>query len=386
MPSDRIANTWGQFMPRSFNILNKWILPILLTVPLMGADMSSAQGEQPTSKLPWVRDAAQGRDFRELSIHPNGQDWLFEECTAELDPNGDCAVLRYNSKTKRLQRYELPEGYIYLGATFSPTGKYVVMTRVSKAMAKSEGVRDAHEQTEIVLMNADGTGLKVVSLSKGHKVGPIMSPDESRIAYWRAALRPPGSKTFSSHFNIWEVNLATGEDRLFAGPFSFFDRSGLQYLSNDMLLVGADGPQEYAQDISSYWKKYNRSSVYRIPRGVTALPPPILTEVEGANQPSSDQAGNLYFEGQRPKISLFRKSLEGTIEQWIEPYNDIARMYSAVCAPDGSYVTFIYEVKGTRPRDGKRGIGVLDTRTSEWSGLNIPPIQSSQPITVKTGH
>jgi len=268
---------------------------------------------------PLETDPAKGRDFREISVHPNGEELLFVECSRELDPTGGCYVLRYHLTTKHLDRYALPAGYFYKTASFSPRGKYVVMSRVPKHDTSEENVRQAHEQSEIVVMRADGSGLRVLPLTTGNKVAPILSQDEMRVAYWRSTLRPPGSKTFSSNFDVWEVMLETGQDKLFAGPFSFFERARLQYLSQDEVLVGAYGPKEHAQSMHEYQKKYSHSEMYRIRRNMTTLPEPILTEVEHASFPSIDNAGNLYFTGARPGISLFRKPVQGAIQQWEWP-------------------------------------------------------------------
>lgn len=359
--------------------------------------MSSAQsGLQAATQLdasPFEVDPRKGRDFREISVHPNGQELLFTECVYDpnLDPAGDCYVLRYQLTTKNLQRYALPAGYVYSTASFSPQGNYVLMSRVPKIGVSEEKVRQAYENSEIVLMKTDGTDFKVLPLAKGDKVAPIMSPDETRVAYWRSTVRPPGSKSFSSQFDMWEVNLNTGQDSLYAGPFIFFERSRLQYLSQDELLVGAWGPKEYAQSMTAYEKKYNNSSVYRIQRGMTTLPEPILTEVAHAGLPSVDKTGNLYFKGERPGLSLFRKTVQGEIEQWMWPVRYSPGEWGGgpqnlVIDPSGSYIAFTYEIKGTYSRDHKRGIGLLITHTSEWRILNIPSLHLSAPIAVKAAN
>ncbi|UVT19858.1 MAG: hypothetical protein H8K03_19070 [Nitrospira sp.] len=356
--------------------------------------MNSAQSGQTTPNhseiSPLETDPAKGRDFRDISVHPNGEELLFTECVYDpkVEPTGDCYVLRYRLATKSLYRYALPTGYVYQTASLSPHGHFIVLSRVPKIGISEDAVRQAHDQSEIVHMKVDGTGFRVVPLAKGYKVGPIMSDDETRVAYWRSTLRPPGSKTFSSHFDVWEVDLKTGQDRLFAGQFKFFDRSGLQYLSQDEMLVGADGPSQYAQAISKYWAKYNRSAIYRIARGMRALPEPTLTEVEGAQYPSSDRAGNLYFQGQRPGISLFRKDRHGEIQQWGWPVRygpgdwGGGGWYDLVADPGGSFIAFVYKIKGTLARDAKRRLGLLITQTSEWRDLNIPALQASQLIPV----
>ncbi len=397
MSSGKAANRWEHFVPRHFTAFNKWILPILLSVLPIGVCTSSAQGGQQavnqSDASPFEADSAKGRDFREISVHPNGQELIFTECVYDpkLDPAGDCYVLRYYLTTKNLQRYALPAGYVYSTASFSPQGNYVLMSRVPKIGVSEDKVRQAYENSEIVLMKTDGTDFKVLPLAKGDKVAPIMSPDEMRVAYWRATLRPPGSKSFSSQFDVWEVNLNTGQDSLYAGPFAFFSRNKLQYLAQGEMLVGAWGPKEYAQSMTAYEKKYNSSSVYRIQRGMTTLPEPILTEVADASTPSVDKTGNLYFKGARPGTSLFRKTVQGEIEQWgwplrYSPGESGGGWYDLVPAPNGSYIAFVYEIKGTATRDGKRGVALLMTHTSEWRILNIPPLHLSAPIAVKAAN
>lgn len=363
----------------------------------MGLAQSGQQAANQTDASPFEVDPAKGRDFREISVHPNGQELLFTECVYDpkLDPGGGCYVLRYHLTTKSLQRYALPVGYFYRTASFSPRGSYVLMSRAPKTDGSEEKVRQAHENAEIVLMKTDGTDFKVLPLAIGNKVAPIMSPDETRVAYWRSTVRPPGSKSFSSQFDVWEVNLNIGQDSLYAGPFAFFERDRLQYLSQDDMLVGAYGSitmlREHAQSMTEYEKKYNHSEMYRIQRGMTTLPEPILTEVAHAGFPSVDKTGNLYFKGQRPGISLFRKTTQGEIEQWkwplrYAPGESGGGWHDLVPAPDGSYIAFVYEIKGTATRDEKRGVGLLMTHTSEWRILNLPPLHLSIPIAVKAAN
>ena len=380
-------------MSSRFNCAQKWGLAILLSLHPMGADMSSASYEQKFGikvGAPFETEPAKGRDFREMSVHPNSEELLFVECSRQLEPTGGCYVLRYHLTTKALLRYNLPGGYFYSTAKFSPRGTYVVMSRVPKPGSSEhpEARREAYDQTEIVYMKADGTEFRALPLAQGNKVAPIMSLDEARVAYWRSTLRRPGSKTFSSNFDIWEVNLETGDDHLFAGPFSFFERANLQYLSQDELLVGATGPAGVKGAIAGeYAKKYNNSEVYRIIRGVSTLPPPILTDIKWASFPSCDGAGTLYVYGDRPASSFVRKSTQGQIEQWRIPEAvALGGLRFLIAAPNGSYITFLYQIKGSNPGEGKNGMGLLNTQTAEWSPLSIPALQSSTEITVQAAN
>ena len=60
---------------------------------------------------------------------------------------------------------------------------------------------------------------------------------------------------------------------------------------------------------------------------------------------------------------------------------EFVNIISSGVAPDGSYVVFIYSYYGKGP--SLRGVGMLDTKTSQWGTLSIPPWDSSSPIAVK---
>lgn len=327
-------------------------------------------------------DTQKGREFSCLSVHPNGEELFF----VEIDKNRlHSKVLRYNLKNGRLQHYNLQdEAYIYLEAKISPSGKYVVMTRIPRLFSDYEAkMPEALKSTEIAIMKSDGTDFKVLKLSRGFKHAPIISNDDSKVAYWRGSLRPPHSKTLAICLDIWEVDLDTGTDTLFAGPFEFFQGSQMQYLPGDgIILAKAYAARE--QGIGLKLNKYNNSNVYKISRGLTEVPDPILTEISWANYPVTDRAGNLYFQGARPYTSLFKKTPHGEIEQWKMP-GEFVYIISSCVAPDGSYVAFIYEFHGNSSYSLPflSGLGMLETKTSQWRALSIPPFNSSSPIEVK---
>jgi len=83
--------------------------------------------------------------------------------------------------------------------------------------------------------------------------------------------------------------------------------------------------------------------------------------------------------------------MQGEIEQWEWPVRYVPGEWGGgpqnlITDPNSSYIAFTYEIKGTHSRDHKRGIGLLITQTSEWRILNIPPLQSSTKIAVKTAN
>ena len=112
--------------------------------------------------------------------------------------------------------------------------------------------------------------------------------------------------------------------------------------------------------------------MYRIQRGLTTLPEPMLTAVAWASIPSVDKTGNLYFKGQRPGISAVqenraRRNRAMGMACWYSPGEWGGGPQNLIADPNGSYVAFTYEIKGTYSRDHKVGIGLLFTQTSKMA-------------------
>ena len=77
------------------------------------------------------------------------------------------------------------------------------------------------------------------------------------------------------------------------------------------------------------------------------------------------------FGGDDPASRCFRKSPEGALQQW-HVLREMADVHSLVAVSDGSYIVFIYNVRGTHPREVRRGIGWLSTQTSEVEESEYP--------------
>lgn len=363
----------------------------LIFLMVLGVNfMSLAQvntGEK-NSLIPPFMLEKNGRDFDKISVHPNNEEWLFTECSNEINKEGECYVLKFNTKTKQFIRYGLPENYLYSYASFSPKGNYIIMSRSPKHDGTEEKMRQSFDNGQIAIMRADGTDFKVIPIPNGHNLSPIMSPDETKITYWRSSSqRPPGSKSRLVDFDMREYDLITKQDALFAGPFHFFEAGNSQYISEDEILISSYGPRKYAQSMGEYQNKFNGSQVYKLKRGAVDVPDPSLVDVEHARSPSIDRAGNIYLDGQRmprPGSALFRKSLSGEVSLWTLPYLGPHGIRHLTVSPNGEYMLFVYVAEGADFYDKKNAIGQLNTLTGEWLPVNLPPVRSSMLITVKT--
>ncbi len=383
---------------REGKFVKKFIASIF-TISALSTMNSHAMSEKETSshQLSSTQelegDLSEGRDFSSLSLNADDSELMFVEGYMEQDKNDpkkevyNYGIFRLNLAKNTLRHYKLPESdkYRYTEASFSPKGNYVLMKRqpvyeYSNNLDEKENedlLRQSYEQAEIVLMNADGSNFKVIKASAGIKGRPVMNNSETKIAYVRGVLRPKRSKTFASNFDIWEIDLKDKTDKLFAGPYEFYDMGRVQYLEGDEgVLANTSGPK----NIDS--RKYNYNSIQVINRSENgALKPMVLDKIK-SSEDSSIRSGNLFFRGEDPDkgMSFFKKDREDKITKWVEPIS-----YKEKCltpTSNGGKIFFIYSMRKNEARSNKRGIGFLNTTTSKWQKLDIPKMLSSKPISV----
>ena len=108
-----------------------------------------------------------GRRFSsEISIHPNGEDWLFNEYKVIRRDDGKYVihtyVLKYNKRTKQLYRYDLPSDHPYAEPEFSHNGEYISSTQGAQERrfsyeSKKEAYNDMAPHHLIMTVGYNGT-------------------------------------------------------------------------------------------------------------------------------------------------------------------------------------------------------------------------------------
>ena len=356
------------------------------------ACLSACTSENQDDTVP-VATLAQvpGRHYSSLSVHPNSQELLFLEYRDEWP--GFFRLQRYHMGTKKLQYYQLPGNHVYRGAAFSSSGNYIVLRRAANVRDRAGDWRKACDLSEIAVMRSDGTGFRVLPLSNGLKMSPVMSHNDRHIAYWRATQRLPGSKSFAEKFDVWEVDLQTGEDKPFGGVWEFFEGGQIQYLNNDRQIifrtylptqgnVAGLTKDNAISWRSAYAKKHSYSFMYVLDRDAVKLPDPVYTGVSAARTPSLDAKQNLYFTGDNPKFSFFRMKKEEGLSQWAYPWNSLGQEQDVVAFSDGSGMAFIFNYKNEDVT--RKGIALFDVKRETWTQINIPDFAEGTPIEVKT--
>lgn len=334
----------------------------------------SANDNTPSSPL---GPNAIGRVFNHISIHPDGEHWLIDECTDRFNPPQlSCYLFLYNRTNQSYQRYDLDAGYEYADAQFSPTGKWIVAIRrkIPKSSAYEEQLRSFIE-SELVLLRTDGSEVRVLSTLKGRIKSPVMSPDESRIAYWVSGrVRPYGERTTFMNFDIHELDLTSGTVSLFAGPYRFYEAYSLQYKSPDVIVANTFGPTAFIGFMGPYSDKYGSSRIYCFERGERKFPIPAYRTIESATSPTIAKNGRTYLLGQPRKHgqSIIEADDESEGRYWLVPQWSDQGIAGLRVSPDSSYIVFTYLTTPSRSSAPKNNLGVFDLSREIWLPASIP--------------
>ncbi len=317
------------------------------------------------------------RLYNHVSIHPNGEQWLIDECTERINPpHHSCYLFIYKRSDQSYKRYDLDPAYSYTDARFSPTGKFIVAVRRKTSRDKSYEARlKEYTESELVVLRIDGSDIRVLPTPKGRVKSPVMSPDESKIAYWISGrTRPPGEKTIFMDFDIREFDLASGRDALFTGPYRFFEAHTLHYKTADILIANAYAPLAFVTSMGPYRNKYGSSSIYFFERGEHKFPVPAYSAMPSATSPSAAKDGRIYLRGS-PKESgqsLIETADEIEVRRWPVPQWSDQGILSVAVSPDATHVVFTYLTSPVGSSAPQNNLGLFDIALERWHRLNIP--------------
>ncbi|WP_281824722.1 hypothetical protein [Sphingobium sp. BS19] len=333
---------------------------------------------------PSAPTASDGRYLARISIDPEARHLLLTDCESSAPIFNGCDLLSLDLMNGRLSRYVLGKERLLEGS-YSSHGDEIMV--VVSAGARGSPSSEAGEESRIGMMHPDGSGWRLLNIPLGGISGPVLSPDRKRVAYWRGVARPPGSKTFAADHDVYEYDMTSGRETLFAGPFEFFEKTGIIYLSPDRLLLGAYGPRQFADDMTKYDQTNSRSAVYVVERGATTLPRPVLRDVTGAEFPTKDAADNTYFVGERPGIAFFRRSPGGAVTQWSALAASVGNgIRDVAVASNGKAVAYLFDPASDPfhvDRSKSPQVGMLDTGTGAWRTVEVPPTATASKITVR---
>ena len=322
-----------------------------------------------------------GRDLRSLSVHPNGQDWLFLEC---LDQEDSCFVMRYNLGTGILSRFVLPEGYSYSYAHYSPRGTYILMSRNPLYGRTYADAQRGVGASQILMMRSDGTDLRILPVSPGVNLSPGMSPDEKKIAFWRSdRVLPPGRVSLLD-LNIWEYDLSSKSERLFAGKkFDFLSGRELFYRNGNEIFLGSYGPSSRLRN-PGYGKKYDGNEIFTLSRGQLEDPVPVqYPNVINASFRTADDQGNVFVWAgtiQDPSQGLMRVSPDQRQTIWRARTRSYPKELAA--DPAGRFVAAIFWDLPMSRGEKRVGFAKFSLETQSWENVRVPSVEQATLIQV----
>lgn len=327
------------------------------------------------------------RGYSWLSIHPDGERWLITECTDRIaPPKGNCYLFLYNLKTKAYQRYDMPPGYAYTEASFSPKGDWIVGVRRPQLFGATDKESiDAYGQGEVLMMRVDGSGFRLLTAPRGPIKRPAISPDGKKLAYWQWNRTVSPERRFRFvDYDLRELNLETSADRLFAGDYKFLVAHSLQYLTDNELLIGAETPTAGGMTPFKYYSKYGSSQLYLIQRGTTDVPPPAFWKIPAVSVGSADKNLHIYFlaDHKETSQSIVEFHSQQELRHWRAPNFGENTIVALSASPDGSHLGFIYTASPIGSPDIRLGIGMFDIRNERWIPLSLPLPELAAPLRV----
>ena len=352
---------------------------------------ASTAGAYDNTRSPPFEASLIGRGFQNISIHPNGEEWLISEYSDAFTPYSMCYLLIYNLKDHTYQRLDLPKNYSYVEANFSQSGEQIVFVRQPPSTKGGHAdIMNSYANGEIVIMNRDGSGYRVLPIPRNRIVGPTLSPSGEKLAYLVASSDKPRSRGMHmAFFEIWEFDFKSGEHQLFAGPINFYHAAVISYLSESEIIAGAIFPEHTGTvERPDYLNQYRGSEIFRIKRGMRFAPEPSYYDLAYAKFPTIDLQGDIFYQAEVAKvgISLVRKNHLDNTTVWREPLMNMASVSQYVAAPAGDYVGFIYGGPPLRTKQGTSALGYFDLKTEKWIPVIPPLVSESTLIPLKLHH
>jgi hypothetical protein len=363
-----------------FRILN-WSISLILLAGILGCDVKPK--EKPLSLGSFT-------EISRPSISPDGNQLLFTGCGHK--DFSQCTMYRFERDSNKLYRY-LPRNSTEMlyGGRYSPVSNKIAFS-IIPLDSNNEKVYD---ETQVAVVNQDGSGLRIITQSKGLKLNPVLSYDEMCVVFSKGRISDSGSplrkqKSRVLGSDLYKVDIRTGEETQLT-RLAFYS-VGETYITPDgkgvvfngdtpMRLPHTDNFDAVKQFEDDYKKKYNGNKIMRYPldgSGVENEPVPLFTFDNGAEMPTIERDGSVWFKGlvgTQQFIHYYQRFSDGALKEL--SYEMLGEgkegaalivLLDMVVTPDGSQLATLNENQETR----QRYLGVLDTRSNVHTNLTIP--------------
>jgi hypothetical protein len=320
--------------------------------------------------------AVMAEDIRSPRFSPDDKKIIFDMRSDDF-PEGS-RIHIYDMENKTLGYYMPDEGQVWKQGYISHSGKHIVFAVIPRFRPNEDLFEQRYAtfgQTQIAIMDVDGSDFRFLTSEDGYKGMPVFSPDDKQVAYAKSGrIRDrKGAKTVAADWDFYEVLTLGGESKLFAGPFKFFLASLSFYFKEDTMLLNGDSSRLERdrggyKNYSNYFDAIGNGSAFMVKRGQKELGPSIIKGVakESARDSSFSKEDIFYIDsnssGKQRWVKIIYKN--GKTESIEIPKNCFPS--DGVVSPSGKL--FVVSC-------GSRGHGflkLLNLASRVWEDISLP--------------
>lgn len=203
----------------------------------------------------------------DLSFSHDSKQLLFSRCGEKVF---DCQIQVYDLETGTLGAYKSPPNEMWTMARYSYDGKKIVFSVIPVKYGRLDP-----SNTQIAVMNSDGTDKKVITSGLGKKRSPVFSHSGSKVLYVKKAYSSKDGVIRETGNDAWEVNISTAEERRLT-YYQFDSIGNIAYFPDDNRILFTAGPHypadwptpevlaKYQKKVSEWKSKYGSQTVFAI--------------------------------------------------------------------------------------------------------------------------
>ncbi|PJI38989.1 hypothetical protein [Ferrovibrio sp.] len=187
--------------------------------------------------LPLSAGAQTAVGISRLGFSPDSTRLIFNLCRQQ-----QCEIAVYHRHNRTLHSYRPAVGQSWSTGSYSADGAKIAFIS-NDAVAEERSL-----WRQVSIMNADGSGVRIITDSRHYKINPSFSHDMKKIIYARAGVtRRTEQRDWIGDWDIYEVDIVTGHERQLT-DHQFFSMDRPYYLPDDRrFLFSADGMRKFGE-------------------------------------------------------------------------------------------------------------------------------------------
>lgn len=280
-----------------------------------------------------------------ISFSHDGKKILFDRRKGE----GFNQIHVYDLEIGELSAYQSPPDEKWSMARYSNDGKYIVF-----AIYPRRDNRLEVEKMQLAIMEPDGTNIRQITTSSGPKIFPSFSHKDDKVIFAKAGVVREKGRTPAADFDVYEVNIKTGEETRLTN-FKFFELQSPFYFPDDKTFIfSADYPSlELGNMREEIRSKHNDNTIYAMQGGQKVLKPYFEFYSYSKRPLLSVDGKRLIFRSHGDPVTkggwtqFYLYSPDGNHRQITNRKE--WRVLSGAVSPDGEQLAIVFEINaGTR--------------------------------------